>query len=170
LRLPPLNGFISEFLIYLGFFSGIGADSGAARPFLALAAPSLALIGGLAVACFIKVYGIAFLGMPRTPEAAAAHEAGWAMRGPMMLLAGICGFIGMLLCRWQHAGQAAIAWQQASQRMAEVCTPSSLGWLTFGSMICWRRGGTCFHFRLAAFGSVSGSSLGTAAYLRPAPA
>ena len=57
---------------------------------LALTAPALALIGALAVACFVKVYGIAFLGAPRTPAAAAAHEAPRSMLVPMAALAKIC--------------------------------------------------------------------------------
>jgi hydrogenase-4 component B len=65
--LPPLNGFISEFLLYLGMFKGFGTSSGAAAALLALAPPALALTGGLALACFVKVYGIAFLGVPRAP-------------------------------------------------------------------------------------------------------
>ena len=60
--LPPLNGFVSELLIYLGCFRGI-QGSGAGVAVTALAVPALALVGGLAVACFVKVYGIVFLGM-----------------------------------------------------------------------------------------------------------
>lgn len=171
--LPPLNGFISEFLIYLGFFSGIGADSGVAFPFLALAAPSLALIGGLAVACFIKVYGIAFLGMPRSPEAATAHEAGWAMRCPMMLLAGICGFVGLFPLSVVHLlEQAVIAWQPgiaADGRGLAALAP--LGWLTTGNMILLALAAAlAFHFRhKLRSGSVSGTVTWDCGYLRPAP-
>ena len=60
--LPPLNGFVSELLIYLGLFRTLGIDGGAACPLCRFAAPALALIGGLAVACFVKVYGVVFLG------------------------------------------------------------------------------------------------------------
>ena len=45
---------------------------------------ALALIGGLAAACFTKAFGIVFLGEPRSAEAAEAHEAGAAMRWPMI--------------------------------------------------------------------------------------
>ena len=92
--LPPLNGFVSELLIYLGFFHGIqGEGAGAAAS--ALAAPALALVGGLAVACFVKVYGIVFLGSPRTEEHTAKHEAGWQMLVPMLLLGALCIAIGL---------------------------------------------------------------------------
>jgi len=56
---------------------------------------ALAMIGALAAACFAKVYGVVFLGLPRSPEAAAAREAPRAMRLPMGLLAGACALIGL---------------------------------------------------------------------------
>jgi hydrogenase-4 component B len=92
--LPPLNGFVSELLIYLGFFRGI-QGSGIAAAANAMAAPALAMVGGLAVACFVKVYGIVFLGASRTEEHAAHHEAGWQMLTPMVILAIVCAFVGL---------------------------------------------------------------------------
>ena len=92
--LPPLNGFVSELLIYLGFFQGIQGEGGAVAA-VALATPALALVGGLAVACFVKVYGIVFLGVPRTEKHEARHEAGWQMLMPMLLLAALCVAIGL---------------------------------------------------------------------------
>lgn len=92
--LPPLNGFVSELLIYLGLFRGIQGEGGGAAA-AALAAPALALVGGLAVACFVKVYGIVFLGTPRTEAHEAKHEAGWQMLLPMLLLGLVCISIGL---------------------------------------------------------------------------
>jgi hydrogenase-4 component B len=92
--LPPLNGFISELLIYIGFFRGI-QGTGMAAAAMALAAPALAMVGGLAVACFVKVYGIMFLGVPRSEEHASGHEAGWQMLVPMTILALLCVCIGL---------------------------------------------------------------------------
>lgn len=93
--LPPLNGFVSELLIYLGLFRGIQGEGGAVAATV-LAAPSLALVGGLAVACFVKVYGMVFLGVPRAEAYAAKREAGWQMLLPMSLLGFICITIGIL--------------------------------------------------------------------------
>ena len=93
--LPPLNGFVSEFLIYLGLFTAATEGSGASAAFPALAAPALALIGGLAVACFVKVFGVVFLGSPRSPGAGAGDEAGRWMLAPMAVLAAICAAIGL---------------------------------------------------------------------------
>ncbi len=91
--LPPLNGFVSEFLVYVGAFRGAGASSPAVVvPALAVLA-GLALIGGLAAACFTKAYGIVFLGEPRTQV--EAHDPGPAMRLPMLALAAACGLLGL---------------------------------------------------------------------------
>jgi hydrogenase-4 component B len=89
--LPPLNGFVSEWLVYLGAFRGLALP----RPgWSVLTLASLALIGALAAACFAKVYGVVFLGEARSREAAAAHEAPRSMRAPMGALAGACAVIG----------------------------------------------------------------------------
>lgn len=113
--LPPLNGFVSELLVYLGIFHGIQGE-GLGVVAMALAAPALAMIGGLAVACFVKVYGIIFLGAPRHMDHAGKHETGWQMLLPMMLLASVCCFIGLapqLLSRpLQHAGHSALPLSQ----------------------------------------------------------
>ena len=93
--LPPLNGFVSEFLIFLGAFKGgISGGGEIAVPLLALIA-SLGLIGGLAAACFTKAFGIVFLGEARSEHGSRAHEAGWAMRLPMLVLAAGCVLIGL---------------------------------------------------------------------------
>ncbi|MFQ5731960.1 MAG: proton-conducting transporter membrane subunit, partial [Planctomycetaceae bacterium] len=93
--LPPLNGFVSEFLIYLGSFEE-ETLSGATGAFPALAViGSLALIGGLAAACFTKAFGVVFLGEPRTDAARAAHATGWLMRIPMIVLAACCLLIAL---------------------------------------------------------------------------
>jgi hydrogenase-4 component B len=93
--LPPLNGFVSELLIYLGLFR-IAAGATAGIISVALAAPALAMVGALAVACFVKAYGAVFLGTPRTPRADHAHDAPAAMIAPMIVLAGLCIGIGVL--------------------------------------------------------------------------
>ncbi len=93
--LPPLNGFVSEFLIFLGALKGgISTGGETAVPLLALIA-GLGLIGGLATACFTKAFGIVFLGEPRV-HSTKAHEALWAMRLPMLALATACVAIGLL--------------------------------------------------------------------------
>ena len=110
--LPPLNGFVSEFLIYLGAIAGLGSQAHAAPawPLMSvLVVGGLALIGGLAAACFTKAFGIVFLGEPRSDEAAHAHEAGAAMRWPMIVLAGLCVLIGLAAPLWPLVLQPAVA-------------------------------------------------------------
>jgi NADH:ubiquinone oxidoreductase subunit 5 (subunit L)/multisubunit Na+/H+ antiporter MnhA subunit len=94
--LPPLNGFISEFLIYLASFKGAMSFEGASGAAMLVAIAGLALIGGLAVACFTKAFGIVFLGQPRSENAAHAREVGLAMVLPGFVLAAACTLIGLL--------------------------------------------------------------------------
>ncbi len=93
--LPPFSGFIGEFLIYYGAFQGVSEHR---IPFVltVLAILSLAVIGGLATACFTKVFGLAFLGEPRTRQAAQATEAGAGMGLVMVVMAVACLVIGVL--------------------------------------------------------------------------
>ncbi len=92
--LPPLNGFVSEWFVYLGLLSRATAP-GAGVSAAVIGVPALAMIGALAVACFVKVYGTVFLGEPRTRAAARAREAPFAMRLPMAVLAACCVLIGV---------------------------------------------------------------------------
>jgi hydrogenase-4 component B len=92
--LPPLNGLASELLVFLGLMQGI-TNHGEGTAAIALAAPALALVGALALACFIKVYGAVFLGTPRTGLSAPKGEVGPAMRAPMLVLAALCLAIGV---------------------------------------------------------------------------
>jgi hydrogenase-4 component B len=92
--LPPLNGFVSEFLIYVGAFIGTGF-SGVSLSGIGVIT-GLAAIGGLATACFTKAFGIVFLGEPRHIPALQGHEIGWGMKIPMLILATGCLSIGLL--------------------------------------------------------------------------
>ncbi len=94
--LPPLNGFISEFLIFLGALRGVALAPGAVAVSLLAVVAGLGLIGGLAVACFTKAFGVVFLGTPRSESARTAAEVGPAMIGPMLILAAACILVGLL--------------------------------------------------------------------------
>jgi NADH:ubiquinone oxidoreductase subunit 5 (subunit L)/multisubunit Na+/H+ antiporter MnhA subunit len=91
--LPPLNGFVSEWLIFQGLFQGFRAPSHLAGILIVIAGACLGLTGGLAINAFVRGYGIPFLGMPRTRDAAAATEAGQPIAGPA-LLAAVCVALG----------------------------------------------------------------------------
>lgn len=94
--LPPLNGFASEWLTFQAL---LGLGRAAPEPqtaLLALAAGgALALTGALAVACFVKAFGVAFLGLARDPRAAVAWETGWPERLAMATLAFLCVTLGL---------------------------------------------------------------------------
>ena len=93
--LPPLNGFISELFIFLGLFKTFLFTGGVKNGLLLLAAPALALTGGLALACFTKAYGAVFLGSPRNPTVHQAKESGWPILAPLFLLGLACLAIGL---------------------------------------------------------------------------
>jgi hydrogenase-4 component B len=148
--LPPLNGFVSEFLIYLGFFNGAISGSGAGAIGTALAAPALALIGGLAVACFVKVFGVVFLGSPRTPLPSSVHEGTWVMRLPMILLASVCLIIGVAPVAVAPLLESAVsAWLPISSDPVSLAAVAPLAWISIlavallavmFSVMIWYRG------------------------------
>lgn len=89
--LPPLNGFVSEWMVYMGIFSNIQDHL---PIFAILAAPGLAMTGGLALLCFTKVFGLSFLGEPRT-TLPVTTDSPKSMLLPMALLFGCCLWIGL---------------------------------------------------------------------------
>ncbi len=102
--LPPFNGFAGEWMLLralIGAGGGTGGD--AVRLTALIAVGALALTSGLAVACFVRMFGIAFLGLARTPEPAAAHEPAPIMAGVLGLLALGCVATGVgaaWIVRW----------------------------------------------------------------------
>ena len=93
--LPPLNGFVSEWMTFQALLLG-GAKLGGASGMLAgVAASMLALTGGLAAACFAKAFGVTFLGRPRSLHAEQASESPAPMIAGMLLLAGACVALGL---------------------------------------------------------------------------
>jgi formate hydrogenlyase subunit 3/multisubunit Na+/H+ antiporter MnhD subunit len=114
--LPPLNGFASEWLVFLASFHSVLASAPAraaasGMPLAGLAAPALALVGGLAAACFAKVFGTIFLGQPRSAGAERGHEAPAVMLVPMAALAAACFAVGLLPAAWLPAlASAAAEW------------------------------------------------------------
>jgi len=93
--LPPLNGFVSEWLTYQALLQGFGTTESLWRLVFPLSGAMLALTGALAAACFVKAFGITFLAQPRTEHAQQAREAPRTMLAGMGLLAGACVFLGL---------------------------------------------------------------------------
>lgn len=93
--LPPFNGFVSEFMIYLGSFKALQiGQSWNNLPFI-MSILSLALIGGLAVICFTKAFGMIFLGAPRTKFHHEIKEQTTSIILPQMGLSLLCLLIGL---------------------------------------------------------------------------
>jgi NADH:ubiquinone oxidoreductase subunit 5 (subunit L)/multisubunit Na+/H+ antiporter MnhA subunit len=88
--LPPLNGFASEWLMYLSLLeAGLATDGGVCLEAL-FSVGLLALIGTLAAVVFVRLVGIVLLGSPRADEARHAHESSPWMLAPMLLLMALC--------------------------------------------------------------------------------
>ena len=93
--LPPFNGFVSEWLTFQALILGGGTPHAYSKVVPLLGGAALALTGALAAACFVKAFGVAFLGLPRSEEAGRASEAGLSMTGAMGMLAALCLLLGV---------------------------------------------------------------------------
>jgi hydrogenase-4 component B len=134
--LPPLNGFVSEWFVYLGLLSRATA-SGAGASVAVIGVPALAMVGALAVACFVKVYGTVFLGEPRTGAAARAHESPLAMRLPMVALAACCALIGLAPALVAPALDAASAcWMAGAARIGPLAPLGVVSVLALSLLLC----------------------------------
>lgn len=120
--LPPLNGFISELFVYMGFLRIVanGPDGFA----VALGVPVLAAIGALAAACFVKVYGAVFLGSPRSNCSNACHESPFFMTIPMIILAGLCFLVGIVPMLFTDIISKAVAIWNPSMQSGNICPDS----------------------------------------------
>ena len=96
--IPPLNGFVSEWLMYMAVLNGGLEFTGAGQVVLLLAVGALALIGGLALICFVRLIGIVLLGDGRSEEARHAHESPAWMTASMAILAGLCALSALFPC------------------------------------------------------------------------
>ncbi len=108
--LPPLNGFVSEWLVYLGLLDaalGRSTAAWAAIPAVII----VAVAGALALATFIKAGAVIFLGAPRTKAATQAHESGPLMRGAMLAIGAGCVAIGLApIIVWPAIARAVGTW------------------------------------------------------------
>ncbi|GAB4187150.1 MAG: hydrogenase 4 subunit B [Thalassobaculales bacterium] len=94
--LPPLNGFVSEWLVFQAILQSPALPNWGLKVMVPALGGVLALAAALAAACFVRVYGIAFLGRPRAAEAAAVAEAEGGSLLAMGLLALACLLVGIL--------------------------------------------------------------------------
>ena len=126
--LPPLNGFVSEWLLYLGLFDA--AMSRAPSTWVAIpAVVLLGLTGAMALACFVKASTVVFLGVGRSREAMRARESDRLMRGAMIFLALLCVAIGLApILFWRSIESAVGAWRVEWTTAGEPPPLWKLGW------------------------------------------
>ncbi len=104
--LPPFNGFVSEWLTFQTALQVWQLESGVLRSVIPIAAAVLALTGALAAACFVKVYGVAFLGRARSRPVRRARPVPLGMRlaqGGLALLCLLAGILPTTLLQWLDA-------------------------------------------------------------------
>ncbi|HYA06402.1 MAG TPA: hydrogenase 4 subunit B [Xanthobacteraceae bacterium] len=94
--LPPLNGFASEWLTFQAILLSPELPSWGLKLLVPSVGAMLALSAALAAACFVKAYGVTFLGRPRTAAAEAAKETDRFGLAAMFLLAALCLVAGIL--------------------------------------------------------------------------
>jgi NADH:ubiquinone oxidoreductase subunit 5 (subunit L)/multisubunit Na+/H+ antiporter MnhA subunit len=94
--LPPLNGFVSEWLTFQAILVSPDLPQWGLRLGVPAAGALLALSAALAAACFVRVFGVTFLGRPRSRQAAEAHEVDGASRAAMLALVALCLVVGLL--------------------------------------------------------------------------
>jgi len=94
--LPPFNGFVSEWLAFQAILQSPSLPGWGLKILVPAVGGLLALAAALAAACFVRAYGIVFLGRPRSPEAERAREVDRCSLAAMGLLAGLCLLAGIL--------------------------------------------------------------------------
>ena len=124
--LPPFNGFVSEWLIFQAFLLSPSLPAPLMKLLVPMGAALLALTGALAAACFVKAFGVTFLGQWRGPRRGEVREAGWTMRTGMLLAAASCLALGVLPPLF-------IGWMGSVPQLlvgAKIGAPAgALGWL-----------------------------------------
>jgi hydrogenase-4 component B len=143
--LPPLNGFVSEWFIYLGLLHSQAAGVDFPLFLAVLALPALAMAGALAVVCFVKAFGATFLGTAKRPLLPPPTEVPASMLLPMAALLLCCLVIGLapwtmvpLLQRAVAAwlgpapGIGVLAWSPQSML---IDTLAPVPWITLGACL-----------------------------------
>jgi hydrogenase-4 component B len=129
--LPPLNGFVSEWLLYLGLFRTLGFGSQWGFLITASATVSLAMIGALAVACFVRLLGTVFLGSARSNASDHAHDPSASMMIPMVVTALGCAAIGLFpIITTGLLENAAQTWATLPNSTRAIRAAAPLGWIT----------------------------------------
>lgn len=173
--LPPLNGFASEWLVYLGLFDrarSTGADALRAG----FAVPALALTGALALACFVKAHGSVFLGSPRGEEPQphhgqpASHGEPPAHVAPMAVLAAACALLGLgpalVAPALERAAAVAVAGPLPKEPLAAIASLPAVGLAALATVLLLAAVALVLRSRLAASPAAAGPTW-DCGYARP---
>jgi hydrogenase-4 component B len=120
--LPPLNGFVSEWLLLQSFLFAQQVPHTFVNMLLPLGAAVVALAAALAGYVMVKFYGVVFLGQPREPSLAQAHDAGWLERAGLAWLAAGCVLLGLL------PAQVVRGLDHATRQLTGEALPAPEGW------------------------------------------
>jgi formate hydrogenlyase subunit 3/multisubunit Na+/H+ antiporter MnhD subunit len=93
--LPPLNGFASEVLVFIAFFSSVTVLDPVLKVIMFICLSLFALTSALSAACFVKAFGSVFLALPRSEESASAREVPFLMLLGPSILAAACVILGL---------------------------------------------------------------------------
>jgi hydrogenase-4 component B len=124
--LPPLNGFAGEWLLFQSLLGGVGLPQPLLKFLLPVAVALFALTAALAAAVACRLYGIAFLGRPRSPAAAEAHEVAPAMQLAMVIGAGLCVVFGLFPAAVAGLGAPAVNQLLGAQAAPAVAPPFAI--------------------------------------------
>jgi len=148
--LPPFNGFISEYLIYMGMFGSLSGASLSHSILIVGSIAALSLIGGLAIFCFTKAFGIVFLGEPRSEQADHAREVSRSMIIPQLFTAALILFIGLgspfvvkpvfdLVARTWNIGSQQLVTGAYTANLAQISLAGGIFVVTLAALLFYRR-------------------------------
>jgi hydrogenase-4 component B len=140
--LPPLNGFISEFLIFGSLYNWVFSANLISLIMIVFAIGGLVLTGGLALLCFTKAYSIVFLGTPRSAEAVDISERGFWQLLPMYLAVSLMIAIGLFPSVFLNALQRPVnlfthntIFNLDLLKVGSIDSLQIINWLFFGFLI-----------------------------------
>jgi formate hydrogenlyase subunit 3/multisubunit Na+/H+ antiporter MnhD subunit len=163
--LPPMNGFVGEWLLYLGLLeTGIGGGLAGIVALFGIAI--ISLVGALAVLCFVRLVGIALLGEPRSVASRDAHESPLGMTGPMIVLAAGCVIAAVYPSTIAFAATAAVR-----QLVAVDAPPSSVATMGLLDALLWLSIGVVavVYIFVRRGAAVSAGPTWSCGYARPTP-
>jgi hydrogenase-4 component B len=156
--LPLLNGFASEWVAFQALLLGFASTPGLIRLNFPLGGAMLALTTALAAACFVRAFGISFLALPRSPEAAEAHESPAVMLVPQAFLAASCVALGLF------PGAVLRALQEVTRSLPGLQPRPEMVWGAMGMASLAIRPGSFDHVVPALLGAAMLGGLAFAAW------